>query len=72
MLDNYVFLLDKLLELNNTPQLPPPLLNGYDLIKLGFTSGPQLGEILNEIRDLQLEGTITSKEKAISFAENLL
>jgi len=72
MLDNYVFLLDKLLEINNTPQLPPPLINGHDLIKLGFTAGPQLGKILNEIRDLQLEGIITSRENAVSFAEKLL
>jgi len=72
MLDNYVFLLDKLIELRNQPVLPPPLISGRDLLKLGFAPGPVLGKVLNEIRDLQLDGSLHSKDDALCFAEKKL
>lgn len=72
MLDNYVLLLDCIRELEGSPELPPPLLNGNDLIAIGMESGPLIGKILHKISDLQLEGSIGSKEEALDFARKLL
>lgn len=47
------------------PILPPCLLNGNDLIELGFKPGPIFSEILNKVMDLQLEEEITTKEEAL-------
>ncbi len=43
------------------------LLNGNDLIALGYTPGPQFREILSAVEDAQLEGSLHSKEEALSF-----
>ncbi len=45
-----------------------PLVNGYDLIGLGLTPGPKFKIILQELLDMQLEGTITTKEEGLKRA----
>jgi len=45
--------------------LPPPLVNGADLIELGLKPGPEFKEILDEVRDEQLEGRIHTREDAL-------
>jgi len=64
MLENYVLLLDRVRELANEVKLPPPLLNGRDLISLGIKPGPLIGDLLNKISELQLEGEISTREEA--------
>lgn len=47
----------------------PVLINGYDLQRaLKLDPSPKIGELLEEIRDQQLRGEITTKEEAIEFA----
>jgi len=46
----------------------PKLINGYDLIALGFREGPQIGKILNDIREKQIAGEMNEKEEALSYA----
>ncbi len=65
ILENYYFLLQKRKEFSTHLLLPPPLLTGQDLIELGMKPGPQFGEILQSIRDAQLEGIIMSKKEAL-------
>jgi poly(A) polymerase len=65
MLDNYEFLLRKREEFANEPIIPPPLVNGDDLIALGMKPGPRFGEILEAIETRQLEGTLRTKEEAL-------
>jgi tRNA nucleotidyltransferase (CCA-adding enzyme) len=48
-----------------------PLLQGRHLIEAGITPGPQMGEILRRIYDLQLDGQITTLEEAIAAARGL-
>ncbi len=48
---------------------PPQLLRGNDLMQLGVPSGPAVGELLGHLRDLQLDGKITSRESAIKWVE---
>lgn len=66
---NYILLLDKIREIRDELRLPPPLLTGKDLIEMGFKPGPNMGKLLREISDLQLEGTITTVEEAKRHAE---
>jgi len=48
---------------------PEPLLNGHDLIALGHQPGPRFKEVLDAVRDAQLEGQITSREEALALAQ---
>lgn len=49
------------------PLIPPRLINGADLIQLGWSSGPALGVVLTAIQNLQLEGTLQTKEDALAW-----
>ncbi len=64
--ENYLLMLDRLSESGGETKLPPPLLNGSDLIALGYQPGPDFGHILREIADLQLSGDVKSKEEALA------
>jgi len=47
---------------------PPKLINGHDLIgEFGLAPGPQIGVILETIREAQASGEITTKEEAMDF-----
>ena len=48
---------------------PEPLVNGRDLIDLGYRPGPTFREILSAVEDQQLEGTLTSREAALAFVK---
>ena len=69
-LDNYDFLREKEEEFANEPLIPAPLINGKDLIDLGWKPGPKMGEALTAVQTLQLEGTLTSREEALAWIEN--
>ena len=60
-----VFLRTQLDAFANEPLVPPPLLNGRDLIDLGYATGPAMGRILRWVQDEQLEGRLTSREEAV-------
>ena len=68
-LDNYDFLNEKMIEFANEPIIPTPLLTGKDLIEFGWAPGPNLGETLNSLQDLQLEGTLNSKKEALEWVK---
>jgi hypothetical protein len=67
MLDNYHFLLAKQAEFANAPVIPPPLLNGYDLMALGYPRGPEIGRLLTAVQDQQLDGSLTTREQALAW-----
>lgn len=46
---------------------PPALLNGHDLIALGLRPGPQMGRILEALREAQAAGEIATREAAEQF-----
>ncbi|XHR30227.1 MAG: CCA tRNA nucleotidyltransferase [Chthoniobacteraceae bacterium] len=69
MLDNYDFLKQKAEEFANEPLIPPPLINGRDLLAMGWKPGPKLGEILEAVQTRQLEGTLTSREEALAWVK---
>ena len=44
---------------------PPPLITGHDVMSLGYSSGPKVGEILSFIQERQVEGEIKTREEAL-------
>ena len=66
-LDSYRFCREKLKEYHAQEPAPAPLINGEDLIALGYKPGPIFKEILDAVEDLQLEDTIKTKEEALEF-----
>lgn len=63
----YYFLKDKLEEYSELDIRPEPLINGKDLISMGYKPGPIFTTILNATEEKQLEGKITNKDEAIEF-----
>ena len=63
------FLRKKCREFKKRPVIPKPLLNGYELIKIGFTPGPIFGKIHRQMVDMQLEGKLTGKSQARSWVK---
>lgn len=46
---------------------PPPLLNGGDLIALGYAPGPAFKQMLHALEEEQLEGALNTREQALRF-----
>lgn len=60
--------------LRNTPREqidPPALITGEDLIAAGLQPGPRFKEILEAVRDAQLNGEISTREQALALASRL-
>jgi putative nucleotidyltransferase with HDIG domain len=68
-LECYEFCAEKLRETPPAALHPAPLVTGADLIALGLKPGPQFKEILQQVEDRQLEGTLTSREAAVEFVK---
>jgi poly(A) polymerase len=47
---------------------PPPLVTGNDLIAAGVQAGRQFAELLDHLRDEQLEGRLTTRDAALAAA----
>ena len=71
-LDIYNFLSAKLSEFSKEEIKPKPLLTGHDLQQLGAAPGPQMGKILHQLMDEQLEGKFTDRTGALARAQELL
>ncbi len=51
---------------------PPPLITGHDLIRRGLPQGPLFKELLDQVREAQLEGRIHSSKDALLLVEEIL
>jgi len=71
-LDVYDFLVEKAKELGNQPQIRPPLLTGNDLIAMGMKPGPEMGALLAEIREKQLQDELTNSDEAKEWVSEKL
>lgn len=50
---------------------PEPLVRGRHLLPLGVRPGPRLGEVLREVYERQLDGTVQDFESALTLAREL-
>ena len=52
---------------------PVPLVGGHDLIEgLGLAPGPQIGVLLDGIREAQAAGEVRTREDALAFAKHIM
>jgi poly(A) polymerase len=66
-LASYDFTRGKMASMPREIMQPALLINGDDLIALGYKPGPQFKKILSAVEDGQLEGRLHSREEAIAF-----
>jgi len=53
--------------------VPPKLVDGHDLINIfGMGSGPEIGKILEAVREAQAAGELASREQALSYIRDSL
>lgn len=64
--------IERVRELQIEKRAPEPILMGRHLIELGLEPGPQFRKILDEVYEMQLDGTITDHDGAVRQAENLM
>jgi hypothetical protein len=69
-LDNYGFLKATAADMPPEVVKPTPLLTGHDLLALGLTPGPTVGQILREVEELQLEERLKSRAEALEYAKS--
>ena len=69
-LTNWRFLKRIIKTLSKEEIKPVPLLNGKDLLELGFKEGPLIGQILRAVEEQQLERKLTSREEALKWVVN--
>jgi len=66
--DNYEFLKTQAASLPPEVVKPQPLVTGDDLLALGLKPGPLVGQILQEIREQQLDDRLHSRAAALAYA----
>jgi putative nucleotidyltransferase with HDIG domain len=71
-LELYDFLVEQAEELKKKPAIRPPLLTGKDLIELGMKPGKELGAMLHEIREKQLQDELKTPRQAKAWVEKFL
>lgn len=65
----YDFIRERLASTPEEEMRPTPLITGNDLIQHGWKPGPEFRAMLQAVEDAQLEGTLHTREEAISFVE---
>jgi len=63
----YHFVRGRRLEVSEEEIRPKLLLSGNDLIEMGYSPGPQFRDILSSVEDAQLEGSLHTRDEALSF-----
>jgi poly(A) polymerase len=66
-LESYEFCRAQLARLTEEELQPPRILNGRDLLEMGFRPGPLFSEILKAVEDAQLNNDISTAEEARRF-----
>ena len=66
-LTNWNFLRRKLKAMPKEELKPKPLIDGHDLLGLGYPEGPQIGLILKAVEERQLEKELDSKAGALAW-----
>ena len=64
--------LERARELGVDRRPPKPLLLGRHLLELGMTPGPEMGALLKQIYEKQLDGEILTTEEGITLASQIL
>ena len=71
-LSNIEFIRAKAAEFASEPLIPPPLINGRDLIALGLKPGPEFKSLLETVETAQLENRISTSEEALQLVKETI
>lgn len=69
LLENWEYANRRREEFGEDALRPPRLVTGDDLLKLGYSEGPELGSELRRLEELQLDGQLRTREDALARAE---
>ncbi len=53
-------------------EAPKPILLGRHLLALGMKPGPEMGRILKQVYERQLDGQVTTVEEGVALAKQLM
>jgi poly(A) polymerase len=67
-LDVWEWARDARAALTQAEMVPPRIVTGDDLLAMGLRAGPAFGEILDEVREAQLEGRVRSRAEGLALA----
>ena len=70
-LDAYEYVLERRRAMPPETIAPASLVNGHDLIAMGYEPGPVFREILDAVRDMQLEGELKGRQEALEAARRI-
>ncbi len=71
-LDNYYFLCEKMREFAAEPPVPKSLLTGHDVMNRGIRPGPEIGTVLKDALDQQLNHDINTREEMLIWLDRYL
>jgi tRNA nucleotidyltransferase/poly(A) polymerase len=72
-LENIQSLLERYFLQHETAIAPPALIGGQDLLEtFHLQPGPQIGQLLEQVREAQVIGDITTKKEALDWVQRLL
>jgi poly(A) polymerase len=66
-LSNYRFLLDYRQQLADEPTLPAPWVTGHDIMALGVSEGPEVGQWHRKAYEAQLEERFQTREDILAW-----
>ena len=69
LLDNARGLLTPYFEQPERVVQPTPLLNGHDLVAMGVPQGPEIGHLLENLREAQATGEVADQKTVIAFIQ---
>ena len=64
--------LDRVRQLDVAERPPAPLLRGRDVVALGVAPGPEVGRVVREVYERQLDGFVTTEDQAREEARRLV
>jgi tRNA nucleotidyltransferase (CCA-adding enzyme) len=66
------WLLDRARKVHVETQAPPPIIMGRHLLELGVPPGPEMGRLLDDCYEAQLDGLFSTLEEGLTYARSQL
>jgi len=70
-LENYEYVMRRRRDMPPQEARPKSLINGHDLIAMGYAPGPMFQRVLRLVRDAQLDGDVVTREQGLAMAREL-
>ena len=67
-LEGYEYVMEKRRSIPPEELKPPPFVTGHDLIAMGYAPGPIFKQVLDAVREAQLDGAVRTRDEALALA----